>query len=107
MPLADVSVQSSPRHLELRVALGDSVIQLGVLPFQNRRVLVNLPRDRPQQAVDGPAFGMLLPRRRWRPGKSRIDDREQRLGVGGLGNEKRAKGARQGASFGLDIDGGS
>ena len=50
---------------------------------------------------------MRLPQRRWRPGKSRIDDREQRLGVAGLGNEKRAKGARQGASFGLDIDGGS
>ena len=50
---------------------------------------------------------MRLPRRGWRPGKSRVDDREQRLGVGRLGSERSAKGTRQGASFGFDIGGGS
>src|SRR2546426_11519744 len=50
---------------------------------------------------------MRLPRRRWRRGECRIDDREQGLGVRRLRGERSAKGARQGASFGLDIGGGS
>src|SRR5882762_7102169 len=49
---------------------------------------------------------MRLHRKCTRRGKSRVDDREQRLGVAGLRNERRAKGGCQCLGFGRDVSGG-
>ena len=67
---------------------------------------VELTGDRAQERVDGSIFRMRLQRECARPGKSRIDDRQQRLRVDGLRNERRAEGGCQCLGFGRDMSGG-